>query len=149
MTDYSDALCGITQEALTACADFAGFRTNGPVAYLKIGAMHGVSVSIEPVLDSTGDLPLLVRDGLVMRCLLPTGVRIETLHAALSGGLIPDLIDAVLNGHEIEWRADRPFGRLSGVAKLARERLLGALDDLRMDQWWWEPRAAVGRMSVV
>ena len=71
MTDYTDALDWTTQKALDNCDPMFSSCCREVHAYLKIGLMHGVSVSVEDRLDADRQVPKLVRDGVVLRFLIP------------------------------------------------------------------------------
>ena len=125
MTDYTDALVGVTQEALNDCD--ASFSASGRAiyAYLKVGAMHGVTVAVERRTDSNGQIPGLVRNGVVMRFLIPLGAHLEDLDAELAeGGTLAALLDRLLAGHVLSLRAKSATGCLTEAAKAARDALL-------------------------
>ena len=149
LPDHADALVGITQAMLDNVSDLAHARRMGSVAYLKIGAMHGVSVELEAPLDESGDVPALVRQGLVIRCLIPRGADLETLQASLAEGEVGRLIRIVLNGHQITLTAEGGMGRLNRSAERAREQLLHAMDDLaRTRATGWSLPVAAGAMAA-
>ncbi|MFC7609308.1 hypothetical protein [Teichococcus aestuarii] len=108
-------------------AEAGEVRRMSSAAFLKIGAMHGVTVEIEPPLGADGDVPLLVRQGLVIRCMLPRGISAAWLAAALAEGPVAQLVQKVLDGHRLNLTADGGTGQLSRGAELARSRLLETL----------------------
>ena len=128
--DYADALSGIDQALLDSAADLTEIRKMGPAAYLKIGAMHGVTVQMEAPLDEKGDVPEMVRSGLVVRCLIPKEINLEVLRDSMAGGEIGRLIGTILNGHELVLEPQAASGRLNRSAERARNKLLQALDTL-------------------
>jgi hypothetical protein len=128
MTDYTDALIGVTQEDLNDCD--ASFFANGRAiyGYLKVGAMHGVTIGIENRHDANGQIPGLVREGVVLRFLLPLGVGLADLATGLvDGGVLAALIERLLAGHVLSLRAERATGRLTADAEAARDDLLDEL----------------------
>ncbi|MXP62301.1 hypothetical protein E0493_02910 [Roseomonas sp. M0104] len=130
LADFTDALWGINQAMLDETPDLTDVRRMEGVAYLKIGALHGVTVEVESALDETGDVPSLVCQGLVIRCLIPRGADFEALRLSLAGGEIARLVQAVLKGHEVELTPEGGTGRLSRGAQRAREQLLNTLAKL-------------------
>jgi hypothetical protein len=125
MAEYMDALSGITQEAPDDCdASFSPER-RGIYAYLKVGAMHGVTIGFERRYGADGRIPGLARDGVVMRFVLPIGVGLADLAAGLGeGGSLAGLIERLLGGHLLTLAADHASGRLGADAEAARDRLL-------------------------
>ncbi|MDJ0388632.1 hypothetical protein QMO56_10965 [Roseomonas sp. E05] len=128
--DFTDALWGINQAMLDNTPELADAHKMQGAAYLKLGALHGVTVELESALDETGDVPPLVRQGLVIRCLIPRGTDIEAMRLSLEGGTLARLIQAVLKGHQLELTPEGGTGRLSRGAARAREQLLSALANL-------------------
>jgi hypothetical protein len=131
MTDYTDALCETTQMHLNRCDPTFSSSRSGLHAYLKVGRMHGVTVSFEYRLDADRQLSKLVRDGVVHRFLIPLGADLTNLTTGLSqGGELSILIDAVLAGHLLTLTADGATGRLTDAAAIARDELLDAVASL-------------------
>ncbi|HWL80855.1 MAG TPA: hypothetical protein VNR89_07880 [Roseomonas sp.] len=125
--DFTDALWGISQTMLDDTPEPTEARNMQGVAYLKFGALHGVTVEIESALDDSGDVPALVRQGMVMRCMIPRGTDIEALRDSLAGGRLARLIETVLKGHQLELTPDAGTGRLTRSAARAREQMFNAL----------------------
>ncbi|CAH2601325.1 conserved protein of unknown function [Rhodovastum atsumiense] len=134
MTDYTDALAGITQTALDACDPTFSAGRSGIYAYLTIGRMHGVCVTFADRHDVNGEVPSLIRDGVVLRFLIPRGASLDDLVLGLAeGGHLSTLIDTVLEGHVLTLGPDSATGRLTDAAAAARDDLLetiGALGPL-------------------
>lgn len=125
MTDHTDALWGITQATLDDCDP--AFSSQ-PSAWLAIGRMHGVSISIEIPSDARRRIPKLARDGVVLRFPIPRGADFVELAMGLGeGGELSALIDAVLDGHFLALSADGASGYLTHAAALARDDLLDAI----------------------
>ena len=125
MTDHTDALCGITQADLDECDPAFSSRR---CAWLTIGRMHGVVLSIGERFGTPRRIPQLVRDGVVLRFPIPRGADLDELAIGLgAGGDLSALIDAVLDGHLLTLAAEAAAGRLSDAAALARDELLDAL----------------------
>jgi hypothetical protein len=132
MTDYASAVCAITQAELDACDPGLSLTCGGSFAYLKVGKLHGVSVAIEGWCGPDGEVPVCVRDGVVMRFVIPRGSRVADLMNGLGeGGVLSGLIDVILAGHVVSLARDGATGRLLGFAEEAREALLEALWSLR------------------
>jgi hypothetical protein len=128
MTDYTDALHAITQADLDACDPALTLHRGGTFAYLKIGRMHGVSIAVEDWRDADGDVPALIRNGVVMRFLVPRGTYVtELLEGLEEGGTLSTLIDVILSGHVLSLARDGATGRLLDFAEDARDALLEAL----------------------
>jgi hypothetical protein len=141
VAEYLDALSGLTQEVLNDC-DASSSGRRGICAYLKVGAMHGVTIGFERRFGTDGRIPSLVRDGVVMRFLLPIGVGLAELAAGLAeGGSLAGLIERLLAGHLLKLEADRATGRLGADAEAARDRLL---DEIAALGSTWQPRPALG-----
>jgi hypothetical protein len=137
MVDYTDALVGATQEALDNCDPTFTACRSGTYAFVKIGRMHGVSVAFEDRHDANGELPALIRDGVVLRFLIPRGTHLEDLASGLGqGGHLATLIDEILDGHILTLTADSAKGRLTPAAALARDDLLDAIGSFGP---LWEP----------
>lgn len=120
-------MAGIDQAMLDGVAEFGEMRRMSSAAFLKIGALHGVTVEIEPPLGADGDVPFLVRQGLVIRCMLPRGLSVAHLTEALAGGPVAQLVQKVLDGHRLNLAPEAGTGHLSRAAELARGRLLETL----------------------
>lgn len=123
VANFSDALGGIDQSMLDSVSELDDVRRMTSGAYLKIGALHGVTVEIEAPLEATGDVPSLVRQGLVIRCLLPKAIPLPALSASLQGGEAGRLIRTILSGHRLELTAEGGRGVLTRGAEQARNRL--------------------------
>ncbi len=133
VADFSDALDGIDQAMLDGVSALDDARRMSSGAYLKIGAMHGVTVEIEAPIDAQGDVPVLVRQGLVIRCLLPKGVSLAALARSLQGGEAAKLIRTILNGHVVDLSIQSGRGTLTRGAEQARGRLHHHLSQLPGD----------------
>ena len=122
MTDHTDALWGITQATLDDCDPaFSSQRR----AWLAIGRMHGVAISIENPSDARWRIPKLVRDGVVLRFPIPRGADFVELAMGLGEeGELSALIDAVLDGHLLALSAEGASGDPTPAAALARDELL-------------------------
>jgi len=143
LANHADALLGINQAMLDNLPELTHAHRMSCAAYLKIGAMHGVTLELEAPLDEAGEVPALVQQGLVIRCMIPRGADLEALRLSLAGGLLGRLIRSVLNGHQLELTAEGGRGRLTRSAERAREQLLDALDGLSRDKLpgWGAPLA--------
>ena len=126
MTDYTDALCGITQAILDDC-DPA--RSSQRCAWLTIGRMHGVGIAFGDRLEAHRHVPRLVREGVVLRFPIPRDADLAGLAKGLGeGGALSTLIDGVLEGHLLALTAEGASGRLTDAAALARDELLDAVE---------------------
>lgn len=130
--DFSDALAGIDQDMLDGVSELGPVRRMASAAFLKIGALHGVTVEIEAPLGQEGDVPPLVRQGLVIRCMLPRGIALPRLAGALAEGPVAELVRKVLDGHRLRLTAEGGAGSLTPAAEQARSRLLEALSGMAL-----------------
>lgn len=126
--NYAYAAEDLTQVMLDEVSDSFCASPLRQHAYLKLGNLHGVTIQVEAPLTTTGEIPALVRCGLVMRCLIPCGTDLEVLTASLAGGEIGQMIDIVLAGHRLDLTSADPQGSLTPAAERARNKILQALD---------------------
>lgn len=128
--DFSDALSGVDQAMLDGVSELGEMRKMESAAFLKIGALHGVTVEVEAPLGADGNVPFLIRQGLVVRCLLPRGISLARLADALAEGPAARLVQKVLEGHRLHLTVEGGTGNLTRAAELARGRLLETLSGM-------------------